>query len=468
MNRLGKITVLNDNRLSRQKATALTRILNTFRQYAEVRLLDGNLDEDQFLAKMEENRGSLFLLPWYRYLSWSKVEAYYGLTRTSGPTIAGYHFGGLTVPEIGVPDHLRAILVDFAGPSPSDVARVVRSLLVDTQRSGILPLLDSKGTHVYFEDWMDQQGLGHRIDAITNIPEIGKTDWMQRAGAIRIALGALWSLIYEEGPGKSEFAQTLTATQAKACFQVGASSHCLAFRLVYSMPTWSPKDALGFFWPNVERPGSPAQLLRRYCDFVRVHRVADTPDIEVVVAFFKSAPAERFPGSVQTFWVEPLAARLIQEVPYERPSASAPNLKPLASAIPARPDEVQNAVKERTINELTVQVKELRRALREREIKIEELKAGGVGAPQPPPADADSLLNAFLDRFYSAHVRTQELQDKIRILSAAPFHPQKPGDIAQLERQVQLALVKEEEWIKKLADALRAYAEDRKKLRSAA
>lgn len=440
-----------------------------FRQFAEVRLLDGSLDEDQFLVKMEENQGSLFLIPWYRYLSWSKAEAFYGLTRTTGPTIAGYHFGGLTVDDLGTPEHLRTILIDFAGPSPSDVAHIVRTLFVDSDRSGILPILDYKTkSTVYCENWMDQYGLGHRIDALMNIPEIGKTDWMTRSGAIRIVMGALWSLIYEEGPGKSEFAQSLTSGQPKAWFQVGATSNCLAFRLVYSVPTWSPKDALGTFWPSNERPGSPAQLLRRYADFVRVHRIADSQDIEVVAAFYKAAPADRAPGNVQTLWIEPIAARLVEEAPFEKPGPDRPHLKNLALAIPTRPDEVHTAAREKAMGDLALQIKELRKALRDREAKIEELRMGGVGAAQPAPVDADGLLEAFLERFYSAHVKAQELQDKIRELAESPFSPNKSTDIAHLERQVQTLQAKEEAWIKKLAEALRYYADERKKLRPAA
>ncbi len=449
--------------------TELTRILNMFRQYAEVRLLDGNLDEDQFVQKMEENQGGLFLIPWYRYLSWSKAEAFYGLTRTSGPTIAGYHFGGITVDDLGTPEHLRTILLDFAGPSPADVSRIVKNLLVENQRSGILPLLDGKGrSTVYCENWMDQQGLGHRMDALMNIPEIGKTDWMERSGAIRIILGALWSLIYEEGPGKSEFAQALTGGQAKAWFQVGANSNCLALRLTYSMPTWSPKDALLQFWPSKERPGSPAQLLRRYCDLLRVHRISDSTDIEVTAVFFKAAPAERSPGNIQTLWIEPISARLFEETPYEKLGPDLPHLKPLALAIPARPDEAQNSAREKALADLALQVRELRKALRDREVKIEELKSGGVGAPQPPAVDADGLLEAFLERFYDSHVKKQDLQEKIRVLSESPYSPSKTADIAQMERQVQALLAQEEAWIKKLAEALRYYAEERKKLRSAA
>jgi hypothetical protein len=469
MNKLGKIVVLNDNRLSRQRATELTRILNMFRVFADVRLLDGSLDEDQFLQRMEEHQGATFLIPWYRYVSWSKAEAFYGLTRTSGPTIAGYHFGGVTADELGTPDHLRTILLDFAGPSPQDVGHIVRNLLVDTERSGIAALLENKAKNtIYCENWMEQQGLGNRIDALMNIPEIGKTDWVSRAGAIRIILGSFWSLIYEEGPGKSEFAQALTSGQAKAWFQVGANAGCLAFRLVYSMPTWSPKDALGNFWPSHERPSSPAQLLRRYSDFIRVHRFADSPDVEVVAALYKAAPAERAPETIHTLWIEPLAARLVHEVPYEKPGPDKPHLKTLNLGLPPRPDETQNAARERAMTDLAVQVKELRRALREKETKIEELRMGGVGAPQPPPVDADGLLDAFLERFYSAHVKLQEFQEKLSDMSESPPSPTKGAELAQLEKQIQVLSTKEAEWIKKLADALRSYAEDRKKLRPAA
>ena len=130
--KLGKITFVYDERLSRQKTTALTRVINALRQIAEIQLVKGSVSEDELLKSLEQSVPHLILAPWYRYVSWSKIEAFYGLVRTSGPTFAGYHFGQLLPYELGAhPEHLRAILIDFAHSTLPETLLLIRSLIQD-------------------------------------------------------------------------------------------------------------------------------------------------------------------------------------------------------------------------------------------------------------------------------------------------------------------------------------------------
>jgi hypothetical protein len=481
--RTGSIAFVVDDRLSREKGAILTRVVNSMRAYARVDLIRGSLTEEELIRKLEAQTYSLVLAPWYRYLAWSRVEAFYGLTRTSGPTFAGYHCEPLMPYEMGEEaDHLRAIVLDFSAGGTQEIGVLVRALMQDTRRAGIRPLLEAS-TPVYCENWSVSQGLGHRMDAILQLPDIAHTEWAKRGGAIRILLSALWSLVYEEGPGKSEFNQAISATHPRAYFALGADRGALALRLCYSMPC-SPKDVLRMFWPSGKAPASPAQLLFRYADLLRVHSVAGTQDLEVVAALLPGAGSQSFHGHVQNLWLEPIAANLVKEVPFELPSPEAKWLKalpaPVAPAAPGDAAAAQTAAKkeaeptaerfkDRFIFEAAVKIRKLKAQLAERDELIRELKAGGVGVPAPlPPPDAESLLEAFQDRYFEARHLIRKFEDEIAALEAKPGGATSAAATA-LKQKMDVLAAREASWLRKISATLeefrraRAEREARKK-----
>jgi hypothetical protein len=50
--------------------------------------------------------------------------------------------------------------------------------------------------------------------------------------------------------------------------------------------------------------------------------------MEVTICLLKGAAADRAFGQLHTLWVEPLAANLVGENPYEKPGPKAPHLRP--------------------------------------------------------------------------------------------------------------------------------------------
>jgi hypothetical protein len=192
--------------------------------------------------------------------------------------------------------------------------------------------------------------------------------------------------------------------------------------------------------------------------------VGETHDVEIVAALFKPAPADKAPEQIQTLWIEPLSSKLFEELPYEKPGPNKPHLRPLTAAIPQRPDEVASAARAQSIEELNIQIRELRRALREKEVQVDELRAGGLGKQAAPP-DADGLLDAFIEHFYSARLRVQGIQSKIAETSAASSNPRKVVELAELDRQLKSVVARQDAWVRKLADLIKLYAEDRKKLK---
>jgi hypothetical protein len=493
-NRSGVIAIMVDERLSRERGAILTRIINSLRQFTKVELLGGSITEDQLIKKMETTNYDLVLLPWYRYLSWSRAEAFWGLTRTSGPTLAGYFCEQLLPYEIGEhAEHLRGIFLDFANLQTGEVHTIFKSLYKDVHRSGIKPLIDPDAK-IYVEHWYGNQGLGTRIDSVLGLSEFQDPAWAKRTSAMRICLSALWSLIYEDGPGKTEFNQLTTANVPKAYFQIAADREVAVFRLGYSLPNSSSKDAIAVFWPNPKLPAAPAQLLLKYADFVRVHSVAGTNDIEVVVGFFPSAVAEQAHGQVHTLWVEPIAANLFTEPFFEAPGPNSPRLRPLPhgsayvkdprdnniravnspgsaanqnsgpilrpstgaanqnSGLVPRPVTTTTAATE---EQPTAKIIELLSIIQKREATIQELKSGGVSTAQPlAPPDPESLPEAFQERYFDAKYQIRQLELEIVALEKRNATPE---EINNLKQKMAALANREASWIRKLASTIETF-----------
>jgi hypothetical protein len=465
----GSIAFVIDERVSRERGALLTRIINSLRSVAQVELLGSGITEEELLKKLEVQSYQLVLVPWYRYMAWSRVEAFYGLTRTSGPTFAGYFCEPLLPYELGEQaDHLRAILLDYSNLNTREAVLVTKSLLKDTRRTGIRPLLEPS-TSIYCENWYGNQGLGLRIESILSLPEIANTiEWSRRANCIRLCFMALWSLVYDSGPGKSELNQATAGSPPKAYFQIGVDSHALVIRLCYSMPGWTPKDALSEFWPNAKDATRGSQLLLKYADLVRVHSITGTLDVEVTATLFSSAPSERENQQVHTLWVEPIAVSLVSEVPFEAPNPNSPQLKPLPGVSlnelkpRVSPEESDQAIraKERFIFEAATKIKALKDQISEKDEMIRELKIGGIGTSAPlPPADAENLLEAFQERYFEARLQIRQFEIQLNETSSfAQKH-----ELEALRTRMNNLIVREQGWIKKLAATIEMIRNERRK-----
>ena len=472
---MGTIAFVTDERLSRQRSAILTRSVNALRSFAKVELLDGSIDEEQLLSRLEQNQYNLVLVPWYRYLNWSKVEGFYGLTRTTGPTFAGYFCESLMPYEIGEQaDHYRAILLDFAHLEVNALRSTVKALMVDTRRSGLRPLLHA-ATPVYCDAWMGGLSLGSVLDSALSVPELRAHDWQKRLACYRACVSSLWSLIYEEGPGKAELglARASDASRTpRAFFQVAIDPGALVLRLYFNMPAWTPRDALRAFWPNAKSPLSPFQELCRYADFVRVHTVPEPADVEVTIALFPEAPAQNAFGQIHTLWIEPLAAHVIQELPFDVPGAPPPPapelslLRPFPGPTPA-PAEITRGgdggasadKARRFVLEAADKVRELKAQLEDREETIRELRAGGVGTASPlPPPDMEGILDAFQEKYYEAKFQIEEFEAKIAQMENEGTTRE---EVEGLRRRMIALANREQAWLKKIAATLATFRKKR-------
>jgi len=345
------------------------------------------------------------------------------------------------------------------------------ALARDTRRSGVLPLL-AAGTRVHAELWHPGQPQGARGDVVLSIPEIAQGPFAARANAIRICLTALWSLVYDEGPGKGDHSRaTAGAGQVRAGFFVAADAGTLVLRLCYPMAQWKPHDALKAFWPDAQAPSRAAQLLLRFADLVRVHSIADAPEVEVTCAFFESAPAERAPVEMRTLWVDPIAQALVEEHPYPEPGPAFPYLVALpqaAASAPARAggDGAEGA-KDRAILELKTRVNELRRRVAEKEETIRELRVGGVGTAAPlPPPDAESLLEAFQARYLEARFQLRTLEKRIHEIEDQGSESLSKQEYSRIKDEMEGLRKRQTEWIRKLMEVVGHFREQVRKRQS--
>lgn len=464
-----KIIFVVDDRISHERMAILSRAIQGLRQTFTVDLIQGaQASEALLLEKLQTQEYALALIPNHRYSSWSRIEGYLGINRTSGPTVAGYFCEPLQPTPIGDAGGLnRKILLDLVYLQSHEIVLLVRSLILDTRRSGIRPLLEPASL-IYCESWYGNQGLGFRIDQVLALPEIAKTDWMKRASSIRMILLSFWSLVYEEGPGKSEIAQAAGNRQAKAYLQLGADANCLAFRLYYyTVPHKLPKDLIYQYSHRKESPTEASQNLLRNADFLRVHPIHETSDIEVVAGIFRSAPSEKAYDQVHTLWIEPLSARLISEPPFEAPSPQAPHLRALPTTQVASPqiravDPNQEQARNRILVEATGKIKELKEKVQEKEEIIRELKSGGIGtAPPLPEPDAEAFLEAFQEKYMDAKLQIRQFELQILELEKRKATQ---AEIEDLKQKMEALQNRERAWIKKILATLDAYKSARKKI----
>ena len=430
-----------------------------------VEVLSGAGTEEKVMAHLRGSGGDpshqpihLVLVPWNHYMEWSKLEGLFGLSRTHGPTLAGYF--GEPIPAVKLPasrDIPRAILVDLANLDPLDWARTVRAIGLESLRSGCLGLL-APGTSVYTDHWLNGTPLGPRIDSISQLSEVTAIpDWQKRLPAARQITSALWSLIFEEGIGKADF--NLPPKTLKASFQSGVDARAWVFRLCFSSQHFGPNEVMTRFWPNSADPWSLPQQIRKASDLLRVHWLPDSGSVEITAVLFASAPSVLRPRDARTLWLEPIQATLVTENPLEKAgSSSAPYLKalPLGAAIPsaakpAAPDERQSKI----LSEMAGKLRDLSQMIRERDESIRELRSGGVGTAQPlPPPDTEGLLEAFQFRFAEAEDELQRLEQQV--LEAERGN----GDairLARTKKRIQELTEKEKNWIRTIAQTLERY-----------
>ena len=463
-----------DDRISREKLSVFSRVLTPLKQKFPILILRiSQTSEAEILNRIKAEKSvRLVVAPLKEYLSWKLIDAFLGTMRTRGPTFAG-HFTEPTPLEIledRSSSSLRKIVLDCYHLTPAEVFLMVQSLVDENNRSGLLPLLQPN-TPIYCENWFDNQGLGHRIDLLLGLSQVSKTDWAQRASSLRILLTSLWTLVYEEGPGKgANKVKREGDSMPLAYFQFAADPRIAVMRLFFhSLPMSAPLEALKVFIPDRERPSRASQLLLRFSDFLRVHSVPETHSLEIVTGLLPSAPAERSFSSLHTFWIDPLADALMSERPYSMPNPQSPRLVKLSSEeiqaprlklVENKPSPAER-IHKKLINDATQEIRQLKSQLHERNEKIRELRLGGIGASHPlPPPEPEDLLEAFQERFFDAQYQIRQFELQLERLKAGGAQSY---EMEALRLKMEALANREKSWIQKILLTLQSYRATLKK-----
>lgn len=374
------ILVVPDPSLGRERQASLHKTWALLRTLGPLTILPGKTTEAQLLEHLDKRPAQLILLPWQLYLAWKRVEGFYGLTRTSGPTVAGYCGAPLERHEIGAVNHFhRLLLLDFASTHQLERWRVVRALLDDQLRSGIRPLLDPKSV-LYFEDWLGSHPPGSTIDSLITLPALRSEPWKSRIPAIQLITLSLWNLAFEQGRAlaRGDWLTQIHAGKVRAYFEIAMDSEVLAIRLCFQQNPNTGKTILADFWPEPgeQSPSDFRQVLMQHSDFLRIHPIADMTEVEIVAGLLKSAPAQKRPGELRTLWIEPLAMHLVSEIPTRRDPERSELDRPL-------PPLQNTGVDPRTFDadQALRRAAWLERELADRDARIEELISGGIGTP---------------------------------------------------------------------------------------
>lgn len=462
---LGQLLVVLDEKLSRSKSKLLTSVINRLRIHAQVDVVSAGTSEAQVLEKVQKKKYSLILVPWHHYFKWTKIEGFLGQNRASGPFFAGYTSDPTPYAEaLGSHHHSRGVLFDFSSVDAKDAALMVALAALEKKRSGLRPLLGPQ-PQIYCESWFTDQGMGNRTDIVTSLPEFMESPFVHRGNAIRILLVALWSLVYEDGPGKSDLAQKMAVSSKspKAYFQVGVSPTAFAIRLCTSMPNWTLNDLLLEFWSGERGAMKASQMLMRNSDFLRIHQIHTTSDLEVTVALFASAKEDRNPMNTRSLWVDPLIPQLIGEAPFEKPSPEN-KLILLPDVSFKELGHSQNTgdleATQRALKTSSSQVSELQKKISALEEDLKELRSGGVGTSKPlaPPGPIE-LLEAFEERFADSQNQIALYEEKVDFLES---NGGSEHELLSIRRKISELTRKEKEWIQVVARIIELFKSRKK------
>ncbi len=382
------IVVIPDPSLGRERQASLHKTWALLRTLGPLTILPAKTTESQLLEHLDKRPAQLVLIPWQHYLGWTRAEGFYGLTRTSGPTVAGYFASPIERHEIGAttPFH-RLLLLDFASTSQLERWRFARALLDEKLRSGIQPLLNPRAIK-YFEDWVGSHPPGSTIDSLITLPALRSETWRARLPAVQLITLSLWNLAFEQGRAlaRGDWLTQIHAGKIRAYFEIGMDSDVLAIRLCFQQNANTSKVILRDFWPEPggESPSDFRQVLLQHADFLRIHPISDMTEVEIVVGLLKSAPAQHRPGELRNLWIEPLSMNLVSEIPTRRDQENTERERPLPPLQNIGVDE-RATLADRALR----RVAWLERELSERDARIEELISGGVG-----PAVNDSKKSA--------------------------------------------------------------------------
>ena len=304
-----KIAFFMDDRLPHDRKGVFTKLVSVLRPKYNFEIIPASFSEADFLKHLESHTYTVILLPWYRYLSWKKLETRFGSLRLEGPTIAGYFADAILPFELSsMPSFHQMILLDFYRLDSFEIETLLQALIFPDQKAGfrgILPLT----TPIHHQDWFDHDGANTRcIDAIMNTALLKSKRWEPRTQQLRFFLTALWTLGFSDRSGRR-------TGERVAQLEIAEFSKRIAIKFVIEDAELTLKQTMEYFWPSQNHQNQAIHAMIKNSDFIRVAHFPESRQVEITAFFLESSPTLHHPGEMRGFWIEP------QKLKYLRSSA---------------------------------------------------------------------------------------------------------------------------------------------------
>jgi hypothetical protein len=304
---LPKIAFIYDDRLSHDRKTVFTRTMTILKSKLNMEIIPASLSETEVIEHFTNNTYALILMPWYKYLSWKKIESHFGALRMQGPTVAGYFADAILPFEFSkMPNFNRLILLDFYRFDQVEIELMIQALSQENKKSGLTAFVD-RNTQIFHTSWFNQDHSTTRcVDAAMSIPLLKSTQWSSRTPALRIYLTALWTLCFRER-------HSLQSTEPCAELEITEVNKRLAVKLVFESHELTLKHTMDHLWPSEsqEKDGTVRELVK-HSDFMRVAHFPESHHVEITAFFTPEAPSQHYPSEVRGFWVEPFKNKFLK------------------------------------------------------------------------------------------------------------------------------------------------------------
>lgn len=306
------IAFIPDERLPMDRKTMFARLISVLKPKFNIEVLSSKMTEEEFIAAIKGGNYSVILVPWYKYLSWKKLEHHFGALRLQGPTVAGYFSDAVLPFEFSnIPNYHRMLLLDFYRFDQFEIEMILGALVHQNTKSGFAGIIP-KNSPIYYAEWFDHDAQNTRcIDAVMQSPLLKSNHLAPRVTSIRFFLNALWSICFQNRYS------TPSATPC-ALIEVGEFNRRLAIKLVFENSDFTLKNTIESIWPNEHHKNPALYEMIRHCDFLRIHHFPESHHIELTAFFVPTAPSQEHPAEVRGFWIEPQKTKYLKNTEEEQ------------------------------------------------------------------------------------------------------------------------------------------------------
>ncbi len=305
------IAFIFDDRLPHDRKIQFQRMISLIKGKFDIEVLPSSFDENDLIEHLKQNDYSLVLLPWYKYLSWKKIDGHFGALRMERTSVAGYFADPILAFEFGqMPSFYRNLLLDFHRFESHDIDFMLQMLTHPDERNGFSIL--GMNTPVFHAQWMQKDARStHCIDEILSLPVFSQTPWEARLSHFRFFLTGLWTLVM---PEIKLHPQQFSGSQVAGVeIEIAEFQKRVAIKALFKNPNFTLKHTMEWMWPNTENAHPSFTEMQAHCDFMKLHHYPETQQIELTCFFLKDHPSRHFPNEVRGFWIEPRQVQTLKK-----------------------------------------------------------------------------------------------------------------------------------------------------------